>query len=142
MIKVTAAVMVNDGMLLIAKRKPTGRLPNLWELPGGKVEPGETPEQTARRELKEETGAIPMNLARVGYVLVHNDDKPIEGYPFPDSFLVVFAATCGPNGVGENLEHESDGVLICSPDEAGEHLKFNEQLYLAMLEAARNRIGV
>ena len=54
MIKVTAAVMVNDGMLLIAKRKPTGRLPNLWELPGGKVEPGETPEECVQREIKEE----------------------------------------------------------------------------------------
>jgi len=54
MIKVTAAVMVNDGMLLIAKRKPTGRLPNLWELPGGKVEPDETPEECLQREIKEE----------------------------------------------------------------------------------------
>jgi len=34
-IRVTAAVMVNDGMMLIAKRKPTARLPNLWERPGG-----------------------------------------------------------------------------------------------------------
>jgi len=54
MIKVTAAVMVNDEMLLIAKRKPTGRLPNLWELPGGKVEPDETPEECLQREIKEE----------------------------------------------------------------------------------------
>lgn len=54
MIKVTAAVMVNDGMLLIAKRKPTGRLPSLWELPGGKIEPGETPEECLQREIKEE----------------------------------------------------------------------------------------
>ena len=54
MTQVTAAVMVNDGMLLIAKRKPTGRLPNLWELPGGKVEPNETPEECLQREIKEE----------------------------------------------------------------------------------------
>lgn len=54
MIKVTAAVMVNDGMLLIAKRKSTGRLPNLWELPGGKVEPNETPQECLQREIKEE----------------------------------------------------------------------------------------
>ncbi len=53
-IRVTAAVMVHDGMLLIAKRKPTTRLPNLWELPGGKVEPNEAPEECLIREIKEE----------------------------------------------------------------------------------------
>ena len=54
MIKVTAAIFVNDGMLLIAKRKSTALLPNLWELPGGKIEPNETPEECLKRELKEE----------------------------------------------------------------------------------------
>ena len=53
-IRVTATIIVNDGMLLIAKRKPTARLPNLWELPGGKVEPNETPEECLIREIKEE----------------------------------------------------------------------------------------
>ena len=53
-IRVTAAVIVNDGMLLIAKRKPMARLPNLWELPGGKVEPNEAPEECLIREIKEE----------------------------------------------------------------------------------------
>jgi len=53
-IKVTAAIFVNDGMLLIAKRKSTARLPNLWEFPGGKIELNETPEACLKRELKEE----------------------------------------------------------------------------------------
>ena len=38
MIRVTAAILVNDGMLLIAKRRATARLPNLWDLPGGEIE--------------------------------------------------------------------------------------------------------
>ena len=54
MIKVTAALLVIDGMLLIAKRKPTARLPNLWELPGGKIEVSETPEECLKREITEE----------------------------------------------------------------------------------------
>ncbi len=56
MIRVTAAILVNDGMLLIAKRRATARLPNLWDLPGGKVEPDETAEECLKRELLEEFG--------------------------------------------------------------------------------------
>ena len=58
MIRVTAAILVNDGMLLIAKRGATARLPNLWDLPGGKIEPGETAEECLKRELLEEFGIV------------------------------------------------------------------------------------
>ena len=113
-----------------------------YEFTAGHTDLGETPEQTARRELKEETGATAQDMYRVGYVLCHNADRPIAAYPFPDSYLVVFAAACGPEGVGEALKHESRGVLVCSPGEAEQHLKFNEALYLDMLTAAREHLGV
>ena len=54
MIEVTAAILNKDGWLLIAQRKSTGKLPNKWEFPGGKVEPGETPENCLKREMQEE----------------------------------------------------------------------------------------
>ena len=54
MIEVTAAILNNNGRLLIAQRKPTGKLPNKWEFPGGKVDSGETPEYCLKREMKEE----------------------------------------------------------------------------------------
>ena len=54
MIKVTAAIITRRGKVLIAKRKPSARLANLWEFPGGKIERGETPEQCLKRELREE----------------------------------------------------------------------------------------
>jgi 8-oxo-dGTP diphosphatase len=54
--KVTAAVIEHDGKILIAKRKPGDRLAGKWEFPGGKIEPGETPEECLRRELREELG--------------------------------------------------------------------------------------
>ena len=54
MIKVTAAIIVENNKVLIAKRKPTAKIPNLWEFPGGKLEEGETPEQCLQRELQEE----------------------------------------------------------------------------------------
>ena len=53
---VTAAIIVKDGKVLIAKRKPTDKLPDKWEFPGGKIEPDETPRDCLAREMKEEFG--------------------------------------------------------------------------------------
>lgn len=52
--RVTAAVIIEDGRLFVARRAPGGALAGAWELPGGKVEPGETPEECLERELAEE----------------------------------------------------------------------------------------
>jgi 8-oxo-dGTP diphosphatase len=52
--KVTAAILVDNGKILIAKRKQNDPLKGKWEFPGGTVEYGETPEACLRREIKEE----------------------------------------------------------------------------------------
>ena len=54
MIPVAAAIMVDAGKVFIARRTPPGRMPGMWEFPGGKIEDGETPEQCLKRELHEE----------------------------------------------------------------------------------------
>ncbi len=51
---VSAALVDADGRVLISRRPPWLPMPGLWEFPGGKIEPGETPEQALIRELKEE----------------------------------------------------------------------------------------
>lgn len=53
-IRVVAAVIERDGQILIGQRRREGRHALKWEFPGGKVEPGETPEEALRRELREE----------------------------------------------------------------------------------------
>jgi 8-oxo-dGTP diphosphatase len=53
-IRVTAAILVKDRKVLLARRRAGGHQPNRWEFPGGKIEPGESPRQCLRRELSEE----------------------------------------------------------------------------------------
>lgn len=54
---VAAVVLVDvDGRVLIAQRPEGKSMAGLWEFPGGKVEPGETPEAALIRELEEELG--------------------------------------------------------------------------------------
>lgn len=54
---VTAAVILDGGKILITRRPEGKRHPGLWEFPGGKVDPGESPEEALRRELREELDA-------------------------------------------------------------------------------------
>jgi len=55
-IEVVAAVIERDGRYLITRRLEGTHLAGLWEFPGGKLLPGEQPEDALRRELKEELG--------------------------------------------------------------------------------------
>lgn len=54
--KVTAAIIINNGKILIAQRAENQKLAGKWEFPGGKIEPGETPEECLKREINEELG--------------------------------------------------------------------------------------
>ncbi len=53
---VTAAVVERNGRLLVARRPKGSHMAGCWEFPGGKCEPGETPEDCLARELVEELG--------------------------------------------------------------------------------------
>jgi 8-oxo-dGTP diphosphatase len=56
---VAACAMIDaDGRVLLAERPEGKTMAGLWEFPGGKVEPGERPEQTLIRELKEELDVV------------------------------------------------------------------------------------
>jgi len=53
-IHVVGAVIVQDGRILCAQRGNHRLLPCMWEFPGGKIEPGESPREALRREILEE----------------------------------------------------------------------------------------
>ncbi|MBF0623442.1 MAG: (deoxy)nucleoside triphosphate pyrophosphohydrolase [Magnetococcales bacterium] len=57
LVVVAAALLRDDqGRVLLTQRRPGSHMGSRWEFPGGKVEPGETPERTLARELLEEVG--------------------------------------------------------------------------------------
>jgi 8-oxo-dGTP diphosphatase len=57
LVLVAAVVLVDaDGRVLLAQRPDGKSMAGLWEFPGGKVDPGETPEAALIRELREELG--------------------------------------------------------------------------------------
>ena len=78
-VTVAACALVDpDGRVLIAQRPEGKPMAGLWEFPGGKVEPGERPEQTLIRELKEEIGIdvsepclAPLTFASYAYETFH-----------------------------------------------------------------------
>jgi 8-oxo-dGTP diphosphatase len=73
-----AALVDRDGRVLITRRPAGKAMAGLWEFPGGKVEPDETPETALRRELHEELGIdvcptclSPFTFASHGYPDFH-----------------------------------------------------------------------
>jgi 8-oxo-dGTP diphosphatase len=74
-ILVSAVALIDvDGRILLAQRPEGKSMAGLWEFPGGKVEPGETPEAALIRELEEELGIntwrsclAPLTFASHGY---------------------------------------------------------------------------
>lgn len=58
MLRVVSGVLIRDGYVLMGLRKKDGFRPDLWELPGGKIDFGESPHQALAREWHEECGAV------------------------------------------------------------------------------------
>lgn len=80
---VTCAVIVRDDGLFLAALRPEGKsLGGKWEFPGGKVEPGETPSDALRRELREEL-EIDVRIEKPLSVVRHDyAEFTIELHPF------------------------------------------------------------
>ncbi len=76
--------------VLIARRKPDAVLGGYWELPGGKIETGESPQQCLSREFEEELGVIvqvhdALPIIEFAYDHAHVRLHPFHCAPAPDS---------------------------------------------------------
>jgi 8-oxo-dGTP diphosphatase len=94
-IAVAVGVLCRDDQVLIARRSADTHLGNLWEFPGGKVEPGETIYEALIRELKEE----------IGVDMIHAEPLMEIPYRYPEKnvLLHVFLVT-DFNGEPEGCE--------------------------------------
>jgi 8-oxo-dGTP diphosphatase len=97
-----------DDRILIAKRPPGRSLAGLWEFPGGKVEPGESPEHALVRELAEE----------LGIEIAAADLAPLTfaSHAYPDFHLLMPLFLCR-RWRGEVRPHEGQELLWVIPAE-------------------------
>jgi 8-oxo-dGTP diphosphatase len=94
--KRAAAVIVRDGrVLMVHERSRRSGGGEWWTLPGGGIEPGETPEEAVRREVFEETG------------LIVGDARYVLEMPYPSGMTSVFSVTVAD---GEPRLGADDGV--------------------------------
>jgi 8-oxo-dGTP diphosphatase len=107
---VVAAVISRDGKFLIAKRKKGGTLSGKWEFPGGKVEPGETPERAMEREMEEE---FEIRVRMGGFIGSHEFRNRERKYN-----LMAYHVT---HLSGDFILHEHDEIAWVTPDEFGEY---------------------
>lgn len=106
MIEVTAAVIYKDGKLLLCQRPKGKRCELLWEFPGGKIEPGETPEECLIRECQEELGIAIKPERPLGTIKNDDTDETVIIHFFLSS-IVTGAPAC--------LEHNN--IQWCTMDE-------------------------
>ncbi len=84
---VTAALIVEQGRILVTQRRKDSSHGLLWEFPGGKVEEGEDPRRALRRELKEELDVE----VEVGMIF----DAVFHFYPESPILLLVYHCQIG-----------------------------------------------
>lgn len=97
-LEVTAAIIRQNGKILICQRPAEKNCSLLWEFPGGKIEVGETGEQCIARECQEE----------LGITLSVEQELTDITYEYPDRIVHLHFYLCGiASGVPEKKEHNA-----------------------------------
>ncbi len=122
---VSAAIIIRDAKVF-ATQRGYGEWKDWWEFPGGKIEPGETPQQALVREIKEELDAE---------ITVEDLMRTVE-WDYPDFHLTMYCLRCHLTADTLHLnEHEAARWLSAASLRAVRWLPADEQL-LPLIEAA------
>ena len=73
--KAVRCFLIKDNKIVVTKYKEGNKKAGYYEIPGGKIEKGETPEQTAIREMQEETGLKISNLKYKGNMIIEYPNR-------------------------------------------------------------------
>lgn len=99
-IHVACAIIESADRILVAQRSATMSHPLKWEFPGGKLHPGETPEECLRREIHEEMGVV-ISVGRSLRHVTHN---------YPAFKVTLYPFICAITS-GEIVLHEHAGIV-------------------------------
>ena len=105
MLVVSAAVVARDGRIMVCQRLPGVHNGLKWEFPGGKLEPGETPEQALARELSEEL-SIDVAVGRIVDAVYHR---------YADREVLVLFYRCSITS-GEPVPADCNAIAWARPE--------------------------
>ena len=104
-IHVTCAIIERDGLVLATRRSAAMSMPLKWEFPGGKIDPGESPEACLRREIHEELN-IHVSVGR---------NLPVSTYHYPAFTISLYPFICAIEA-GDIVLHEHAAIAWLSPE--------------------------
>ncbi|HWR88799.1 MAG TPA: (deoxy)nucleoside triphosphate pyrophosphohydrolase [Dissulfurispiraceae bacterium] len=103
---VACAIIQREGKVLATQRGADGNLPLKWEFPGGKIHPGETPEDCLHRELNEEVG-IGVDIIRA---------LPPSTHSYQTFTVTLYPFVCSIRS-GEIVLHEHAASVWLAPED-------------------------
>ncbi|HEV8548503.1 MAG TPA: (deoxy)nucleoside triphosphate pyrophosphohydrolase [Polyangiaceae bacterium] len=127
-LEVAMGLVFRERKLLVTRRRPGSHLGGWWELPGGKIAPGESPEACVVRELEEETGVVVRAVGRL----------PAIEWDYPERKVLLHPIECEWIS-GEGELREVDDLVWAGRSQILERAfpPANRKLLEALVDAGR-----